>query len=160
VDSTDSELSTDGDGPGPGDSWGVVTTTPQARVRRSRDAVVESAAIAAGDQPMIYLTERYGSIGVVIGVDAGRYDLTLHFAETWHGNQTAGSRRFDIEVEGRSVAAGFDPMAEAGGFAIPTTVTVPDLAIDDGQLDLRLLSTDSRQRSQPPMINGLELSRR
>jgi hypothetical protein len=70
--------------------------------------------------PNLFSGERHGEFGYAIPVPAGRYRLTLYFAETWFGpghpgGGGAGSRRFDVLVNGVPKLHDFDIFNEAGG---------------------------------------------
>jgi hypothetical protein len=90
-----------------------------------------------GQQPVfdgtIYETERYGGasgsaagpLAYEIAVDAGDYQIELHFAEIFQS--TPGTRVFDVLVEGQLVLDDFDILAETGGdFNQPVVLTLPD----------------------------------
>ncbi len=67
----------------------------------------------------LYTGERFGNLVYTIPVAAGRYDITLHFAERWFGRGNrggggVGNRRFDILCNGTTLARSFDILAEAG----------------------------------------------
>jgi hypothetical protein len=70
--------------------------------------------------PNLFSGERYGEFSYAIPVPAGRYRLTLYFAETWFGpghpgGGGAGSRRMDVLVNGVPKLHDFDIFKEAGG---------------------------------------------
>jgi hypothetical protein len=62
--------------------------------------------------------------------------VRLYFAERYSGNNAAGKRVFGITAEGRQVAADFDTFAAAGGQNAAVTLTVPNLTVTDGVLNL------------------------
>ncbi len=67
----------------------------------------------------LYTGERFGNLVYTIPVAAGRYDITLHFAERWfgpgnRGGGGVGNRRFDIICNGTTLARNFDVLKEAG----------------------------------------------
>jgi hypothetical protein len=67
----------------------------------------------------LYTGERFGNLVYTIPVAAGRYDITLHFAERWFGPEMpggggVGKRRFDILCNGTALERDFDILKEAG----------------------------------------------
>jgi hypothetical protein len=70
----------------------------------------------AGALLPMYQTERWGSRGIVYRFDVkpGRYEVVLHFAETNRSFSIKGKRRFDIEIDGKTVAEQIDIFAAAG----------------------------------------------
>jgi hypothetical protein len=82
--------------------------------------VVRPVRVSGATDPELYQGERFGNFSYVIPVAAGRYRLTLHFAETWFGpgkpgGGGAGSRLFDVYVNGVALLRNFDIFREAGG---------------------------------------------
>jgi hypothetical protein len=68
----------------------------------------------------------------------GTYDVVLHFAETWWGNLVkggAGSRKFNVDVEGVRKLTEYDIFAKAGGPMIAVQETFR-VALEDGVLNL------------------------
>ena len=81
--------------------------------------------------PDLYVGERFGHFNYAIAVPAGKYGLTLHFAETYWGTDNQrpmslpdingspqggeGSRVFDVYFNGRTLLKNFDLFKEAGG---------------------------------------------
>jgi hypothetical protein len=71
------------------------------------------------DKPL-FEGERYGNFTYRIPLAAGKYKLTLHFAETWFGGAASGqpavgSRLFNVFANGVSLLRAFDIAKEAGG---------------------------------------------
>lgn len=82
--------------------------------------VVRPVRVNATSDPELYQGERFGNFSYVIPAAPGRYRLTLHFAETWFGpgkpgGGGAGSRIFDVYVNGVALLRNFDVFKEAGG---------------------------------------------
>ncbi len=86
------------------------------------------------DAPL-YHSYRKGDIRVAHPVDNGSYDITLHFAEP---NDIARDERiFDVFAEGERVADDIDVMLwRDGQVRAALTVTVPDVVVDDGELNI------------------------
>jgi len=62
---------------------------------------------------LLYKSERNGNFGYAIPVPAaGDYKVTLLFAEVWFGS--AGSRVFNVSIEGQELLSNFDIVAEVG----------------------------------------------
>jgi len=86
--------------------------------------------VSGTPNPGLYSSERFGNFTYAIPVPAGKYKLTLHFAETYWGIQNtypnmpdqngspvggAGSRIFDVYCNGTTLLENFDIFKEAGG---------------------------------------------
>lgn len=68
----------------------------------------------------LFRSERYGNFTYSVPVPPGKYTLVLYFAETWYGpgrpdGGGAGSRLFDVLVNGQMLLRNFDIFQEAGG---------------------------------------------
>ncbi len=70
-------------------------------------------------EDVLYRSERWGSFSYRLTVPAGVYQVTLKFAETYFSR--SGQRRFNVAINGTTVLADFDILAEAGG---------PNIALD------------------------------
>ncbi|MEQ1826615.1 MAG: right-handed parallel beta-helix repeat-containing protein [Pirellula sp.] len=75
-----------------------------------------------------------------VPVTNGTYNVRLHFVEP---NVPAGSRRFDIQLQGITVAPNFDIRAAAGAFNTAITRSYSGIAVSNGLLDLRMLNLTS-----------------
>jgi glucose/arabinose dehydrogenase/endonuclease YncB( thermonuclease family) len=90
------------------------------------------APIAGTNDGTLYQTERWGDFTWAAAVPNGTYAVTLKFAEIYH--TAPGARRFNVDVEGQRVLAGFDILAEtAPNTALDKTFTV---SVTDGRLDV------------------------
>jgi regulation of enolase protein 1 (concanavalin A-like superfamily) len=79
----------------------------------SGDTVLTSRPIAASKDPELYASERWGSeLSYRLPVPAGKYKVTLRFAETYVKNP--GERVFDVLLNGNTVLDHFDILKEAG----------------------------------------------
>lgn len=72
------------------------------------------------ERKVLYQGERYGNFGYHIPLAAGKYRLTLHFAETWFGtpeshDSSIGPRVFDVYANGVALLRKFEVIKEAGG---------------------------------------------
>jgi len=75
------------------------------------------AMITGGSDPGIYSGERIGDFEYYIPVPAGKYQVTLYFAEGWWGlpefGGAAGTRIFDVLLNYETVLKAFDMLREA-----------------------------------------------
>lgn len=101
----------------------------------------------------LYQTERFSMTGYAWNVANGRYQVKLHFAETWTGITAAGQRVFHVDLEGTRALTSYDPFARAGG---RNRAKVETLAVDvvDGRLDIGFTAV-----TQNPLVNAIELIR-
>jgi hypothetical protein len=82
--------------------------------------VMRTEPIANISDPDLLDGERYGNLTYTIPVPAGRYGVTMYFAESWFGpghsaGGGTGSRIFDIFCDGVALRRGFDIFKEAHG---------------------------------------------
>jgi hypothetical protein len=94
--------------------------------------------------PELFRGERFGNVRYAIPVPPGRYGVTFYFAEAWFGPEGpagggAGSRVFDIFVNGLALHRGFDVFKEAHGAGRGVTWTAHGLEPDaQGKLNIAL----------------------
>jgi hypothetical protein len=94
--------------------------------------------IAYTDADTLFQTERWGPFSYHLPVENGKYQVVLHFAETYFGYSRkggAGSRRFHVDVEGRRQLTEFDIFAKAGG-ALKATQEILNTEVTDGILTI------------------------
>jgi len=106
--------------------------------------------IANTKQPEIYRAEHYLMDAFTQKLPNGKYDVKLHFCETFEGIAGPGERVFTFDVEGKAFKD-FDVWAKAGGGARAYVETVP-VEIADGQLDIKFTP-----QIENPEINGIEI---
>jgi Malectin domain len=128
------------------------------RYARGGQLVLRTKQVEGSGDPELFRGERFGNLRYVIPVPAGRYGVTLHFAEAWFGPGTppgggVGSRVFDILSNGVVLRHGFDIFKEAQGGGRATTFTVHGLE-PDGQGKINIALTPSRNYA---CINALEV---
>ena len=91
----------------------------------------------------LYQSERYftSSGGYGFEVPSGEYEVTLHFAEIFHGvpgtngeTNGDGDRLFDVAVEGQTVLDDYDIHADVGAATAVTKCYVT--TVDDGQANI------------------------
>ena len=126
-----------------GHAWGALGGSTVAR--ESTLPILETA------RPDLYRTERYNLQAYRFLLEAGAYNLRMHFAETFDCNFQAGARSFDVAVNGRTVCERFDPFTEAGGFGRPVILEVTGCRLADGRLDMMF--------TKGALINGIEVER-
>lgn len=106
--------------------------------------------IANTQQPEIYRSEHYAMDGFTQKLPNGKYQVKLHFCETFEGIFGPGERVFSFEVEGKTFKD-FDVWVKAGGGARAYIETVP-VEINDGQLDIKFIT-----QIENPQINAIEI---
>jgi hypothetical protein len=112
---------------------------------RGGQLVMRTEPVLNIDDPELLRGERYGNLTYVIPAPAGRYGVTLYFAEAWFGPGNfagggVGSRIFDILCNGVAIRRGFDVFKEAHGsgraLVFPIHGVEPDA---QGKLNISLL---------------------
>jgi PKD repeat protein len=97
---------------------------------------------SASSEPL-YQTERNGmSLDYFIPLPNGTYTVRTHHNELWFGwkgpSAAAGSRVFDISMEGVLVKDDFDIFLE--GSNLPTVLTFENITVEDGVLDINMVA--------------------
>ncbi len=138
-----------------GRSWGAIDAGGGVVGRHTLRETHPDAPLLQSEHPDVYLSERYGLAGYLIGVPDGRYDLRLHFAETYQGIKQAGQRVFAVKVNGREVERQLDPYARGGGHHRPVVITVEDVLPQAGRIRIELQS-----HREAPQVNAIELIQR
>jgi len=93
-------------------------------------------AIANTADPTLYQTEHWGSGTYTFNVPAGSYQVTLKFAETFW--TAAGSRVFNVSINGATVLTNFDIFLDAGGEFIADDKVFNNIAPSGGQITITL----------------------
>ena len=106
--------------------------------------------IANTKMPEIYRSERYAMESFKHPLPNGKYQVKLHFAETFEGITGPGERVFSFTVEGQEFKD-FDVWKKAGGGQRAYVETV-NVDIADGKLDIKFISN-----LENPEINGIEI---
>ena len=105
--------------------------------------------IKGSQDGFLYESFRRGDISVARAIGNGAYDLTMHFAEP--DDVGGGARVFDAIVEGEVVIDDLDVMASRDGkIRSALTVTVPDVQVDDGVLNIEFAAT-----AMEPVLSAL-----
>jgi len=101
-------------------------------------------------QPEIYRSEHYSMDSFTQKLPNGKYQVKLHFCETYEGITGPGERVFTFDVGGKTFKD-FDVWAKAGGFARAYVETVP-VEITNGQLFIKFTP-----QVENPQINAIEI---
>lgn len=109
-----------------GQVWSPDAYASQGRLAEHNKQVEGTA------DPGLFYGERFGHFSYAIPVAAGKYAVTLYFAETYFGPENpgrggAGSRLFDLYCNGREILHNFDVLKEAGGVNRALAKTFHDL---------------------------------
>jgi Malectin domain len=114
--------------------------------------------IARTSDPLLYQNGRVGMAAYNIPLQAGNYELKLHFVEPVYGPglETGGgenSRVFDIFLNGRPLVKSFDIISDAGGPLIADVRVFKDVHPgSDGILRLGF-----HPKREQPLINAIEI---
>ena len=112
---------------------------------RGGQLVMRTEPVQNIDDPELLRGERFGNLTYVIPVPAGRYGVTLYFAEAWFGPGNfagggVGSRIFDILCNGVALRRGFDIFKEAHGSDRAVVLPIHGLEPDpQGELSIKLV---------------------
>jgi hypothetical protein len=106
--------------------------------------------IANTKQPEIYRSERYAMESFSQKLPNGKYQVKLHFCETFEGIGGPGERVFSFDVEGKPFKD-FDVWAKSGGGAAAYVETVA-VDLTDGELNITFTP-----QAENPEINGIEI---
>ena len=110
---------------------------------RTRGPLKRQPHISHGFRPVIVKSSR---------PETKRYQVTLHFAELQ--DVQPGDRVFDIQLQGQTVAAAFDPVATAGGRNRAVSRTFDNVEADR-VLDIHFAQHDSPE-GLSPILSGVE----
>ncbi len=96
--------------------------------------------VAYSSSDVVYQTGRYGDdFSYDVPTGNGAFEVTLHFNETYWGNLVAGgagSRKFNVDVEGTRLLNDYDIFLTTGG-AMRAFAAVSLTTVSDGVLNLR-----------------------
>jgi hypothetical protein len=107
--------------------------------------------IEGTDMEPLYRTEHYAMNSYKICCPAGKYKVTLHFAETFEGVTEPGQRVFGVAINGKEVIPDMDPLKMAGK---PRTAIVKSFEAEAPK-GMLVISFTSKEDS--PEINGIEV---
>lgn len=98
------------------------------------------ATVKGSQDGELYATYREGDIHVRRNIADGVYDVTFHFAEP--AEVEGGDRIFNAFIGQRQVISSLDVMSSRDGkIRSALSVTVPDVEINDGVLEVRFAAT-------------------
>lgn len=138
-----------------GDDWAV------DQYANGGDTIINTTPIANTTNDQLYQTERYrtgGSLIYEIPVANGEHSVNLHFAEIYFGLPGggsaggAGSRVFNIDVEGQGLIENYDIFLAAGGAATAVIENFTGINVTDESLTITLT-----QVTEFPKISGIEI---
>lgn len=138
-------------------SYVADTTCPAGSTYDPGQTITIPTAITGLAAPeKVYESACQGARTYTIGnlVSGNSYTVLLHFAELYFS--TAGSRQFNVAINGTPVAAlqNFDIFAAAGNARYTAVVkSVPNITAGNGQIVISFTNGASDQ----PMINGIEI---
>src|SRR5262249_310806 len=112
-----------------------------------RDATL---AIDNTDDDDLYRSEHYSMDSFQRDLANGKYQVKLHFAETFEGITGAGQRVFSFSVNGKDFKD-FDLWKQTGG-AHRAYIETVDVDITDGKLIIKFTP-----QVENPEINGIEI---
>ena len=107
-------------------------------------------AIANTQDPMIYRAEHYSMDSFSWPLPNGKYQVKLHFAETFDGITGPGERVFSFTVQGHEFKD-FDVWKKAGG-PLRAYVETVNVEVTEGKLSIKFTSN-----VENPQINGIEI---
>ena len=81
-----------------------------------------------------------------------KYNVTLHFAETFEGIYGVGERVFNVSINGKEVLKELDPYKEAGEFNTPAVKEFKGIEPVDGKITIGFT-----YGVENPQINGIEI---
>jgi hypothetical protein len=104
------------------------------------------------DKPNIYRTEIWGAhMFYKIPVPDGKYNVKLHFAETFIDNKAPNARFFSVKVCGKMVHEKVDIFASAGGIFKPYILELKDAEVYEKEIIIELTGN--------ACINGIEIEK-
>ncbi len=132
------------------------TFSPDAYFANGSVSAIPGGNILNTTNDALYHNARFGA-AFSYGIPAanGTYDVVLHFAETYFGARAgggAGSRRFNVDVEGTRRLTNYDIFAKAGGAMRAVRETLR-ATVTDGVLNLLF----SRGSADNPAVSAIEL---
>lgn len=121
-------------------SWGYSGGSPYSN----------AVAIAGTDDDVLYQSERYNLSSYRFDAPNGSYLVTLKFAELYPAT-AFGGRVFDVKLQGMTVLANLDVMAQSGGRYVAWDAAFP-ATVSNGQLLIEFVN-----RVGGAKINAIEV---
>ena len=145
---------------GPGTGTFTADKFVQGGFADTAPAAVDVSAVTSPAPAAVYQSERWGSFTYTLPnlTPGAAYTLRLHFAETFFGPRLpggggAGSRQFNVAVNGASVLSNFDVFAAAGGANKAVVKTFPVTADANGTITVAFTTGNANFAK----LSGLEL---
>jgi hypothetical protein len=114
-----------------------------------------TSAINNTTDDAMYQTERWGyNFGYAFPVTNGQYKVVLHFAEIYW--TTAGSRVFDVSIEGVKKLDNYDIIAKTGATLTATTETFT-VSVTDGTLNIDFSSLTGDGGKDNAKVSAIEV---
>jgi len=130
-------------------------TKYEAESSVSGGKVGELDVIKGSQDGDLYRQYREGDVRITRSLPQGTYDITFHFAEP-DPDVVGGERVFDAIAEDGTVIKGLDVMVSRDGKTQSAlTVTVPDVAVTDGELSISFEASASE-----PVLSALVVRKR
>jgi poly(hydroxyalkanoate) depolymerase family esterase len=107
------------------------------------------ASVTGTSDPTLYSTERYGDSAYSIPVPNGDFLVSLYFAENYH--TSAGSRVFNVLLEGTEIISNLDIYGEAG--ANTAYVTENSVTVSDGEINIEFATV-----TENALINAIKIT--
>jgi hypothetical protein len=111
------------------------------------------ATVTGSNASPLYQTCRWGAFGYTVTVPNGNYTVNLKFAEIYF--TTAGSRMFNVSINGIPVLTNFDIVAQAGGPMQALDKSFP-VTVTNGQINIQF----SAGAADQPLVNAIEIMTR
>ena len=141
--------------------WSTVNyrTDPYATYRTTTSGTINTSGANTGPASL-YSTLSYTNGGVGNQIDFhlpatdGTYQVVLQFVE-YNSNISAGSRQFDVVINGTTVQSKVDVFALAGGYNKALALTYTVTASNGQGINIQLIN----DTGNPAIISGIELRR-
>ena len=114
-----------------------------------------SATVTGTSDPMLFKSARVGvttapELQYQFALANGLYKVNLYFAETYYNK--AGSRVFDVQMQGATVFSGLDIYAQAG--TDHSLLKTAQVSVTQGQIVIRFVHRASRN---VPVVSAIEI---
>jgi len=127
-------------------SWGYTNTSSSVRTT--------NRAISGTTDDKLFQSQRQTPAEYRFdGLPNGVYEVDLRFAELM--NRRAGTRLYDVIIEGNFALPAHDTVGEVGTFAADQHVFF--VSVTDGQLNIRFVP---RAGNAPPVVNAIQVVER
>jgi hypothetical protein len=113
---------------------------------------IDTSGVTSPAPQAVYQSNRYGNFSYVVpGLTAGaNYTVRLHFAEEYW--TTAGSRTFNVTINGKQVLTNFDILATAGAEYKAVVEQFTAAADSTGKMTIQFITVKDNAQ-----VNGIEI---